>query len=301
MTKSKLLLKFDKSTSLVPKKPTFFGYLKAAFNNKVPITGVGGVPINKMLVGTAVLLGAWNPPFWLLGLVGESIYLGLMAHNKNFRGLIRGEQLLKLREAWEEKQARILKTFDSASHERYDRLVDSCASILDLPSSAPRDPLKDLRLTGLNKLIWMFLKLLGSRIRITGILTETSKDELQKDITVISEKIDMERDNSRLFRSLKSTKDIGERRLENFVKAEKNLKVVEAELERIEKQVSLLKEEASISSNPGTLSVRLDNVMDSLSDTNRWMSEQTELFGFLEETSIPDEFIHKALKPKADE
>jgi len=90
--------------------------------------------------------------------------------------------------------------------------------------------------------------------------------------------------------------EIQQRRLENLVKAEESLRVIDAELDRIDKQVILLHEEASVSSDPDLLSVRLDGVMKSLQGTTEWMVQHNELFGSLEEQSIPKNLIEQATR-----
>ena len=285
----------------------FFDYVKAAFNQKADIAGLGPMPVNKMLLFAAAVLGIWNPGFWFLGIAAEALYLWLMASNKNYQTLVRASFLNQQREIWGGKQARVLRSLDPPSHERYDRLVDNCSGILKITGSDPYKPgdpgtpVKDLRVSGLNRLMWMFLKLLSSRLRIKAIISATSAQELETEIREISQKMAKEPESSPLRRSLEGTLDIQKRRLDNLLKAKDSLKVIESELDRIEKQANLLREEASVSSDPGLLSVRLDGVMDSLSGTSQWMSEQNELFGFLEERSMPDALIAKPEKRKLKE
>ncbi|MCP4153168.1 MAG: hypothetical protein GY757_35890, partial [bacterium] len=176
--------------------------------------------------------------------------------------------------------------------------VHSCSGILNIADSDPLDSEEDMRISGLNRLLWMFLKLLDSLIRISSIVKRTSKEKLEAALQDVSKKIAKEPETSALRRSLQGTFDIQERRLENFLKAEQSQKVIESELKRIEMQVTLLTEEASVSSDPELLSVRLDGVMDSLTGTNQWMSEQSAIFGFIEEDSMPDELISKPNKPE---
>jgi len=282
----------------------FFDYVKAAFNQKANINGLGPMPVNKLLLFAAAVLGFVNPGFWFLGVAGEVLYLSMMASNKNYQKVVQGSMMGDQKVMWTEKQARILKGLDGPSHQRYDRLVENCSGILKITGSDTSDPdsaEKDLRISGLNRLIWMFLKLLSSRLSVNAIIARTKEEELEREIRELSEKVTAEPDSSPLHRSLKGTLDIQERRMENLRKAKESIKVIDAELDRIEKQVTLLKEEASVNSDPELVSVRLDGVMDSLSGTNRWMSEQSEIFGFLEESTMPDELLSKPERRKLEE
>lgn len=282
----------------------FFDYVKAAFHQKADVAGLGPMPVNKMLIGAVVVLGIWNPGFWFLGIAGEALYLWMMANNKNYQKVIQASMLTVQKEMWGEKHSLVLKSLDAHSLQRYDLLVENCSGILKITGSDHLDPAaaaKDLRISGLNRLIWMFLKLLSSRLRIIDIIDRTSEEELEKEIREISEKLPAAPESSPLRRSLQGTLDIQKRRMDNFLRARESLMVIESELDRIEKQVTLLREEASVSSDPEIVSLRLDGVMDSLSGTNQWMSEQNEIFGFMEESAVPDDLIYKPERKRVEE
>ena len=257
----------------------FFDYVKAAFHQKGHIPGMGLMPVNKMMFTAALVLGIWNPGFWFLGIAGEVLYLWLMASNPNYQKVVQATRISQQKAVSGEKQFQLLQRLDASSRERYQRLAGNCYSILKITSGDSPDPetmQKDLRVSGLNKLLWMFTKLLSSHLRIEGIISRTSAKELEQEIQEISQKIEKQPETSTLRRSLQGTLDIQKRRLDNLLKARESLEVVDAELDRIEKQVALLKEEAAVSSDPELVSVRLDGVMDSLSGTSQWMSEQDE-------------------------
>lgn len=279
----------------------FFDYVKAAFHQKGHIPGMGLMPVNKMLFTAALVLGIWNPGFWFLGIAGEMLYLWLLASNKNYQKVVQGTKLSQQKAAMGEKQFQLLQRLDPSSRERYQRLAGNCFSILKITGGDLPDPetvQKDLRVSGLNKLLWMFSKLLNSRLRIEAIISRTSTKELEEEIQEISQKMTKQPETSTLRRSLQGTLDIQKRRLDNLLKAKESLEVVDAELDRIEKQVALLKEEASVSSDPELVSIRLDGVMDSLSGTSQWMSEQDELFGSMEESTVPDQLLYKPVSEK---
>jgi hypothetical protein len=279
----------------------FFDYVKAAFNQKAKIAGMGLMPLNKMVLTAAVVLGFWNPGFWFLAVAGEALYLWLMASNDNYQKIVQATRLSQQKVVQGEKQIQLLQTLDGPSRDRYQRLWNNCSGILKITGGDMPDPealSKDLRVSGLNKLLWMFIKLLSSRLRIEAIISRTSTEELESEIEGISRKMAAQPESSPLRRSLQGTLDIQKRRLDNLLRAAESLEVVKAELDRIEKQVALLKEEASVSSDPELVSVRLDGVMDSLSGTSQWMSEQDQVFGSLEESAVPDQLLLSPGKEK---
>ena len=83
------------------------------------------------------------------------------------------------------------------------------------------------------------------------------------------------------MRSLTGMIEIQRRRMENLERARESLAVIDAELERIEQQVVLLREESAVSGKAELLSSRLDAVTGALSETNRWMEQNAQIFGEL--------------------
>lgn len=51
----------------MPEKLTLYHFLKAAFHEKIKLPGMEQLPLNKILLSSAFLLGALNPWVWLLG------------------------------------------------------------------------------------------------------------------------------------------------------------------------------------------------------------------------------------------
>lgn len=278
-------------------KQSFFEYVKAAFNWKVNVPGMGHLPLNKILVGAGIVLGIGNPGFWFLTLALEMGYLWGLSSNKRFQRMVDMGTEVQSSRKWDQRQKRLLESLPPSDRDRYYQLLDRCASIIKLVS-ADEHNLGDLRVTELNQLAWMFLKLLGSRKKINFIISTTSLSDLEKEIAEVEAKLAEETEGSPLHRSLQGTLDIQKRRLDNLLEAEDSLKFVEAEMDRIEKQVTLLNEEASVSSDPEMLSMRLDSVMTSLSGTSQWMSEQSEYFGMLEDESMPSDLLHKSIEKR---
>jgi len=280
----------------------YWDYVKAAFHWKVDIPWLGKMPLNKVMLAGLVILGFVNPGFWLLGAAAEAGFLLLVAGNDRFQNLVKATRLQASAENWAERQAAMLAALDGGSQERYRRLLETGAAVLH--SSGPladRDAAGDLRAGSLNQLHWMFLKLLVSQGRIRDILAQTSKKDLEREIDDLTQRLAKEDPASAVARSVQGTLDIQKRRLGNILQAESSLQVIEAELDRIEKHVTLLREEALVTRDPAQLSDRLDGVMESLQGTSKWMAENNELFGSLEEVGMPPTLIDRALRDKEQE
>jgi len=281
---------------------TYWDYVKAAFHLKVLVPYLGHMPLNKVLLGGLAILGFANPGFWLLGVAIEAAFLLLLAGNERFQRLLQANRMEQSTQNWAERQRHLLAALDPESQRRYRRLLETGAAVLHSSENLPvKETGEDLRAGSLNQLNWMFLKLLTSRNRIREILAQTSKKDLEQEIDELTGKLAGEDPTSAVARSMQGTLDIQKRRLGNILQAESSLKVMEAELDRIEKHVTLLQEESQVSSDPAMLSDRLDGVMESLQGTSKWMAENNELFGRLEEANMPKTLIDRKLQDKTQE
>jgi hypothetical protein len=277
----------------------FWDYALAAVTWRVPVKGLGNVRLNLAVLGLFALAGILNPGFWLLGAALEAGYVLFLAGNDRFQKLVQALEVARrtgraVRRGGKtaERQADLLEVLDTAGRMRHQRLAAVCAAILQTAdgSSGPMGG-TELRSGGLDQLLWIFLKLLVSRQRIAFILSQTSQVEIEKEIAATSKRLEGEAESSALGRSLKGTLDIQKRRLENLLKARESLAITEAEIDRIEKQVALMREELTVSSDPEMMTARLDGIVDSLQGTTKWMSDNDELFGQLDGGPLSPELL----------
>jgi hypothetical protein len=138
-----------------------------------------------------------------------------------------------------------------------------------------------MRAQSLNQLLGIFLRLLTSREVIIANVSDLDRSRLEGEITKLEERLTAAEADSALTRSLQGTIDIKRKRLDNLARADESLQVVEAELDRIEQQVELIREESAVTGKPEALSIRLDAVTTAMSETSRWMDDHAELFGSL--------------------
>jgi hypothetical protein len=120
-------------------------------------------------------------------------------------------------------------------------------------------------------------------MRAKSILAKVSGTDLDQEIASLRSRCAAAADGSPLQRSLQGSLDIALKRRGNLDRASESVQVVEAELDRIEKQFALLHEESQVSSDPALITSRLDTVMDSLQTTSRWLTEHRDLLGTVEE------------------
>ncbi|MEM1201756.1 MAG: hypothetical protein AAGN66_00855 [Acidobacteriota bacterium] len=262
----------------------FFDYLKAAFHWRARVPLLGAMPVNYLGLAAFGVLGLANPGFWFVGAAAELAYLMGLAGSERFQKLVQGERLMSAQQSWDDRVRNTLARLDAASQTRYRQLLARCQHVLGIGAALEDDEvlsLQNLRSGGLNQLLWIYLRLLSSRNVLVESLGRVDSRGLERKLADLDERIEQAEAESALERSLRGTRDIQQKRLENMTRAEGSLQVIDAELERIEHHVVLIGEEAAVGGKAEILSSRLDSVTSALSETNRWMDQNAEIFGSL--------------------
>jgi hypothetical protein len=167
------------------------------------------------------------------------------------------------------------------SQERYRRLLSECQRIVGISETfgESEGSLHSLRGSGLNQLLWIFLRLLNSREILDANITSLNRDAIKREIAKLEARVGSAESDPALLRSLTGTLEIRRKRLQNLDEAQRSRQIIDAELERIEQQAVLIREEAAVSGKADILSQHLDSVSNTLSETNSWMEQHAEIFG----------------------
>ncbi|MCH9650440.1 MAG: hypothetical protein K0U98_19560 [Deltaproteobacteria bacterium] len=262
----------------------FVDYLKAAFFRRWQVPLLGPLPVNAMGLAAFAVLGIANPGFWFLGAAAEAGYLLYLSGSSRFQKLIQGERLLVGKKEYEKKLARVVSRLSTPAQERYHRLLDQCRAVMGISETLEEeslDSVKSMRTGGLNQLLWIFLRLLTSREVIVQNMSRVNRNNLVAEVEKSEKQLEEAGPESPLSRAFQGTLEIQRKRLENFDHAQESRQVIEAELSRIEQQVVLIREEAAVAGKSAFLSDRLDSVSTALTETNRWMEQNAEIFGGL--------------------
>ncbi len=264
-------------------KPGFFDYLSAAFNAR-PI----GMFVAPNWVGLAAfgILGITNPGFWVLGAGLELGYLLTLATNKRFQNTVTAKPLTAARTAWNQRIAKVLDRLDPVDVRTYDALAHRCRSILDLQMQNAAEAPEGLeqQAESLGRLSWMFLRLLLARRTIGQVMGGAQNDaDLQRKIAALERQQHQTGLSEELSRSLSGQLEILKQRLQQRTDGDRKLAFIEAELERIQQQVELIREQAALSTDPELLSRRIDDIAATLGSTGQWIRDQQQVYGAMED------------------
>jgi hypothetical protein len=273
-------------------------YLFAAFSAR-PF----GMPIppNWFLVAAFGLLGALvSPGLWLVGAGIEGLYLWTLSRNERFRKTVDADQPEAI--DWQRRYDTLAANIDRRSLDLQSTLENQSVEIVQLLNrvGASESQIADVR-----QMVWLHLKLLATRAamqQVTDTATRDGNDLVAQEHRIQSRLQDTHTDDE-LRRSLERQLEVIESRRSAHVDAEKRVELVDAELERLRQQVSLVREQALLATDEKSVAQSLDALSASLNEANRWLKDQRELFAGLEDLSddTPPEHVFKTTSARAAE
>ena len=160
---------------------------------------------------------------------------------------------------------------------------------------------EDIRTPGLDRLLWLFLKLLVSRTALDRFLAAMDEKELTTRIeelrkTLAAAQAGSGNQDERIIRSLQDSIASGVLRLDNFARAKKNADFVRIELDRIEGKIQALAEMTVNRQDPDFLSSQVDSAAESMRQTEKTVSELQHLTGLGDQLQEPPAILESDLR-----
>lgn len=252
-------------------------YLAAAFNAR-PF----GMPIPPNWFGLAAfaVLGAFiNPGLWLIGIGLEGLYLWSLAQNPRFRATVDAQTPERV--SWTAKYEGLLQPLDVNAREQQGAIEFQTAEIVDLltRTGATESQMGDVR-----QMAWLHLKLLAARAALLQVIGSAVRE--RRDLETQEQRIEnrLKGDcDDELRRSLEQQLEVIRTRRTAHADAERRRELVDAEIDRLRQQVSLVREQALLATDENTAARSLDALSASLNEANRWLKDQRELFAGLDD------------------
>ena len=260
-----------------------WNYIRTAFVNRWNLL--------FFLGGTAFSVISGHPDIILpLVLAGEAAYVGLLASNPRFHAYVDAQAAKAVREAStrssEQSLSYILKALPKDLLKRFSDLRAQCLELrqiameLKQPGMAASDvPLDQFQVAGLDRLLWIHLRLLYTEYSLSRFLEKTNKDRINSDIQQLEQRIKQLPANQddprwqRVRKALEDNLETSRTRLANLTKAGENCQLVHLEIERLENKIRSLCEMAVNRQEPEFISSEVDHVATSMLETERTMNE----------------------------
>jgi hypothetical protein len=265
-------------------------YLAAAFNAR-PL----GMPIppNWLALGILVLLGwAINPGVWLIGAGLEGLYLWALTRSARFQAIVDAENG---KDDWTARYETLASSLDRAATESQNAVEQQAREITDILS---RTGATESQISDVRQMAWLHLKLLAARTAVGQVLAFASRegDTLEEQERKTIERLSRGEVDDELKRSLEQQLEVVRSRRAAHTDAQRRRELIDAELERLRQQISLVREQALLATDEHSVAASLDALSASLNEANRWLKDQRELFaGFddLTDDAPPPEILRQ--------
>jgi hypothetical protein len=291
-----------------PKKAGLFRYLKEAFTFRWNLLLFGGAAAAAVISGHADIalpLVAAAEVTYLAGLATLPRFQAAIdaKANAEARGLSGARtQVNPAQQA--SARDRVLEVLKSLSEDRRARFLRLRARCVEMSriANAVRGETRDasgasseLRQPALDRLLWVFLRLLLSDQAIARFLQ--AADEAGIDKTLGELKVrrkkradsvgEVNQDGDRIIRSIDDSISTTELRKENIDKAKHNAEFVAAELDRLENKIHAVTEMAVGHTDPDEMSSRIDAISEGISQTEETIRELQSITGVADAEAAP--------------
>ncbi len=260
-----------------------FRYLKTAFTNSWNLLFFFGG------LGFAALSGQPDVVIPIV-LAAESLYLGALGTHPKFQAYVDAQAAKSNRLAHSERNQdilkKILKLLPVDLYSRYEQLRQRCRNLqqiavdLRVPGTE-NEPvnLETMQTEGLDRLLWVFLRLLFTQHSLERFFETISSETLESEQKRLKAQIAKLNPNDQsphaekirhtLNDNLKTLQD----RSENFQRAQGNYQFVQLELDRLENKIQSLAELAVNRQDPDFISNQVDAVAKSMLVTEKTMND----------------------------
>ncbi len=275
-------------------EPTIGTYLKAAFFKPWNFLAFLALLIAGVLSGQAVVV---LPIVFAL----ETAYLGFIGMSPRFRRAIdteRAQRSSSLPSSAKEISAKQKARFDELYggldprlRRQFDELRTRCNAFNALNGDGAGSLVAKEQLAGVNKLLWVYLKLLHTKMTLdrffetlnTEELDRTERDALRRLEDIPQDALDPLSDKKR--KSIEDTIMTVRARRENIKRALDNREFVMLEIDRIGVKLTGISEMAINRHDPGAITQDVDGVARSVEATEQAIGELNLFTGF---TAIDD-------------
>ena len=257
---------------------THFGsYLTAVFFNRWNLLMLGGATIAAFIAPhTDVLLA--------LVAAAELTFITAVASNSRFQRSIDSQSTAtdtaKSTEDLTRRFNQLYYSLDGPAQEDFNRLRARCDVLRNVPDSHAKssdgiDAIASSQVKGVNRLLWVYLKLLHTRATLDAFLKSTDENSIKSLEHMTRQRIealpkgDLDDITEKKKRSLEDTLSTVNARKDNLKRAKDNNEYVELELVRIAAKLTALSELAMNRQDPALITSEVDDVARSVESTEQ--------------------------------
>jgi hypothetical protein len=239
----------------------------------------------------------------------ELIYLVGLSSNSRFQDAViaaerKKEEAIRSSSSSSTRLNQILTALNNEDRSRYERLKDLC---LELRHIADRikgtiktelEVISDVQVNSINRLLWMYLKLLYSKNALESYFKAINVNEIKARIKRAEERLDAmgPEDNdseveAKRRESLLDTLKTSRKRLKNYRISTDNYDFIGLELERLYSKITSLAEMGINQQDPNLITNEISVVSSSIEKAERTMDELDIITGFSFQDEEPPDLL----------
>jgi len=272
-------------------------------------------PWNLLFFLGGAALAAMSPhPDAFIPIIGglELAYLTGLSSIPRFRTAIDAKVAAKARAARanagvsgssQQSLERILETLPAPALRRFLLLRQRCFEMRSIASgvrgqaATGPDSAESIRTPALDRLLYLFLRLLVSQNGLDRFLRSTSEQDLSTKLADVRTRLEAAKTagDERVTNSLQDSVADAELRLENYRKAAKDAEFVAIELDRIETKIQALIEMGVSRQDPDYLSHQVTAAAESMQHTEAAVNELQHLTGLADQIEEPPAILESTI------
>jgi chemotaxis protein histidine kinase CheA len=261
----------------------FSKYIQTAFMNRWNLLWFLGA-------GAFALLTPLPDVFLAIAAAAEITYLGLLGTHPKFQAYVDAQEAQQARAAssvsTQQALERITKSLPKELLDRFLALKARCLELQQIAAELKQTshgssplPLEHYQIAGLDRLLWIHLRLLFTQFALYRFLKQTSEEQIQADIkrlegrlAQVAERPASDQDQ-RVRKALEDNLQTSRDRISNLQRARGNFDLVKLEIDRLENKIRSLSELAVNRQEPDYISGQVDQVAASMMETEKTMNE----------------------------
>lgn len=286
----------------MPGQLHFGDYLAAAFKNRWNLL--------LLIGGAAAALIAPRSEIGLsLVLAAELGLVTLLAASPRFQRAINAERNAEVSQQTSQTMSRrfleLYHGLDDPARKQFEALRVRCEVLRSTTEGNTVEQFSDEQLSGVDRLLWVYLKLLHTRLKLQRFFRTTDRNEienLEQTTRLRLEALPKDATDDlavKKKRSLEDTLATAVARRDNLKRAQENSEFVELELERIAAKLTAVSEMAINRQDPAQITHEVDDVARSVESTEQAIGELQMLTGLTMEDAEAPPILRKQQPQRA--
>jgi hypothetical protein len=230
-----------------------------------------------------------------LVLAAEVAYLGGLVAHPRFRDAVDAQVYREIKApqaiAASQSLASVMSTLSAESRHRFEELRNRCLEMRAIARGVRGGQDKageDLSTPALDRLLWVFLRLLVSDEALRKFLEETHVDEIRSRLEETTKKLEtIKGGDERFVHSLQDNLAAQQLRFDNYGRAKQNAEFVHLELDRIEAKIQVLAEAGVNQHDPNFLTSQIEGVAENMHSTEKAIRDLNEITGMVDQMQEP--------------